>query len=617
MNGFMGEILRINLTTKKISKEPLNFEYARKYLGGTGLGIRMAYDEVPPNTDPMDKKAKLFFFTGPLTNTSLGTTGRYQVIFKSPLTGILCDSSSSGYWGSELKKCGYDGLIIEGISDTKVYININENTVEIKDATKHWGKDTFTIQSDLKQEISDSKARIATIGSAGEKGILYACIMNDEGRVAGRGGCGAVMGSKNLKAIVVSGKKETSLSDPVNFKQIAVEINRRNAKTPWLGNLREFGTAGVLDTRWCISDVPFKNWAVSSIKEICLAIGGKKLLELMPGKHNACYKCSIGCARWVKIDEGPYKMDAPGPEYESLSALGTLCMIGDLKAISYANHLCNRYGMDTITCGSTIAFAMECYEKGLLKRSDLDGIELTWGNEIALLEMIHKIGNNEGAGRLLGLGSRKLAEKIGDNSINFAVQVKGLELPMHDARAGFGWACNYATSPRGGCHLHGMTSLYEDKEDPIPEWGFLGKYKRWSNEGKAEMTRFAQNWAHVLDSLVMCYFATFSLQPSDFCNLLNSALGWDIKPLDLLQIGDRINALYRSYNYRCGIRRKDDDLPPRAMMALKDGGAAGKVPDIKMQIERYYKLRHWDEDGKPNKEELIKLGLEDIVKDLF
>ncbi len=617
MKGYTGILLRVDLSTRKVTKQPLSPELSASYIGGSGLGIRLAYDEIPPQTEPLGAENKLYFMTGPVTGTSLGTAGRYQVIYKAPLTGLLCDCSSGGHWGAALRQAGYDGLVVEGASDRPVYLDIHGEAVAIRDATGHWGKDTFKAQEDIKEELGDRKARIAVIGPAGELGVLYGCIMNDDARAAARGGNGAVMGAKKLKAIAVRGSRQIELADPEGFSRVAQEINKRNARDPGLEALRKYGTADVLDSRWAISDIPIRNWAVGSNEEMCTAIGGRKIYEMMPKKHAACHRCTIGCARWTKINDGPYAMDAPGPEYESTGALGTLCLVTDVRAVCYANHLCNWYGLDAITTGSTIAFAMECFEKGLLAVGDTDGIVLRWGDADALIQMVHKIGKAEGAGRLLGLGTRRMAQKLGRGSLDFAVQVKGLEIPMHDARAGFAWAVNYATATRGGCHLHGMTDFYEESTDPIPEWGFMGKYTRLSNSGKAEMARFAQNWAHVLDSLVMCYFATALLKPSDFCNLLNCATGWSLKPLDLLAFGDRINALHRAYNYRCGVRRRDDTLPARALTPLKEGGAAGKVPDLEGQLKRYYELRRWEPDGKPSRESLIELGLEDVARELY
>ncbi len=620
MKGYMGKLLRINLTTGQVLEEPLSPELARDYIGGAGLGVRIAYNEIPPETDPLSQDAKLIIMTGPVTATSLGTAGRYEVICKAPLTGILCDSSSAGHWGAEFKRAGYDGLILEGASTDPVYLYINDGQVEIRDASHLWGMNTYEVQDVLREEVGEPKARVVSIGPAGERGVLFSCMINDAGRAPGRGGNGAVMGRKNLKAIVVRGTRQVELANPEGYRELALAINRRNATDPRIADLREFGTAEVMDNRWPLSDIPVKNWSLGSYEELCVSLGGRKMRDTILVPHVACYLCTIGCSRWVKIEEGPYKMDGPGPEYESLGALGSMCMVDDLKAVSYAAHLCNIYGMDTISCGSTIAFAMECYEKGLITREDTGGIELTWGNKEALIRVIEQIAFGEGIGQLLGQGTRRVAEQLGHGAMDFAVQVKGLELPMHDPRAFFAWATTYSTSPRGGCHLHGMSDLYENTANPLSdlsEWGLTGFYPRHSNEGKAKIARLAQNWAHIIDSMVICYFAGFTLKPSELAALLNLATGSELTPQDLLIIGDRINALYRAYNYRCGIRRKDDRLPLRSLTPLAEGGAAGKVPDLEYQLAEYYEIRRWEPDGKPRRDSLIELGLADVARDLY
>jgi aldehyde:ferredoxin oxidoreductase len=425
------------------------------------------------------------------------------------------------------------------------------------------------------------------------------------------------MGSKNLKAIVVRGTQKFEVADPDGFKQYAVEINKRNGRGDETKMLRIFGTPEVMDGSWQVGDIPVKNWSVGSYEEICVSLGGQKMYDTMLVPHNACHFCPIGCSRWVKIETEAYKMDGPGPEYESLGALGSMTLVDDLEAVSYANHLCNIYGLDTISCGSSIAFAMECYEKGLITKEDTGGLELTWGNAQALIQLVEMVGKGEGFGKFVGLGTRQMANQLGNNSIDFAVQVKGLELPMHDARAFFSWASNYATSPRGGCHLHGMSAIYENKQDPIPEWDLMGYYPRHSNEGKASITYFAQNWSHILSSMVLCYFATFSQQPSDLASLINYATGWALDPKDLLVIADRINALHRAYNYRCGMRRADDTLSKRSLTPLEEGGAAGEVPDLEFQLNEYYQIRGWEEDGKPSRQVLLDLGLADVINDLY
>jgi aldehyde:ferredoxin oxidoreductase len=273
--------------------------------------------------------------------------------------------------------------------------------------------------------------------------------------------------------------------------------------------------------------------------------------------------------------------------------------------------------MDTMTAGATIAFAMECYEKGFIDQNDTGGLAIKWGEKELLIELVHLIGRNEGFGKMLALGSRKLAWKIGHDSIDFTVQSKGLELPMHDQRAFFGWAANYATSPRGACHLHGMSSFFEEKQAPLPEWGLTGFYPRQSDENKGKVARLAQNWGALVGSLVLCYFASFPLKPSDLAALVNYSTGTEYTPQDMLVIGDRINALYRAYNYRCGVRRADDTLTRRALMPLPDGGAAGKSPNLDYQLAEYYHERQWEPDGKPSRSSLIELGLEDAVQDLF
>jgi aldehyde:ferredoxin oxidoreductase len=613
----MGKLLRVNLSTRQVSEEPLDPQLARDYIGGTGLGVRLAYDEIPPEIDPLGPDAKLLIMTGPVTGTLLGTAGRYEVIYKSPLTGILCDASSGGFWASEFKQAGYDGLILEGSAAQPVYLFVHDGVTEIRDASHIWGMDTFKTQQALIEEVGDAKARVLCIGPAGERGVLFSCIMNDAGRAAGRGGNGAVMGKMNLKAIVARGTQPVELFDPEGYRKVALALNKLNAQDPGIADLRVLGTAEVMDNSWPVGDVPVKNWSVGSYEELCVSLGGKKMKATMLVPHVGCHYCSIGCSRWVKIEQGPYQMDAPGPEYETLGALGSMCLIDDLEAVAYANHLCNVYGMDTITCGSTIAFAMECYEKGLLTREDTQGIELIWGNQEAMVKVVEQIACAEGIGKLLGQGSRKVAQQLGHGSLDFAVQVKGLELPMHDPRAFFSWASNYATGPRGGCHLHGMSAVYENKQDPIPEWGLTGYYPRHNNEGKAKISRLAQNWSHILDSMVICYFATFTVQPSDFAALINTATGFELTSDDLLVIGDRINALYRAYNYRCGIRREDDRLPARVMTPLAEGGAAGVVPDLEAQLAEYYQVRRWEPDGKPSYASLVELGLGDVAHDLY
>ena len=618
MKGYTGKLLCVDLSTGQISEDVLDPQVVRDYVGGVGLGVRIAYDEMPPETDPFDPASKLIFMTGPVTGTLLGTAGRYALVFKSPLTGILCDSTSSGYWGAELKYAGYDGLIVEGESAKPVYLFIDDGTVEVRDASHLWGMDTERVQDVLREEVGDPKARVLRIGVAGERGIPYACVFNDDERAAGRGGAGAVMGRKKLKAIVVRGTGQVELADPEGFRETAVRINKLNATSPNLYSLRTFGTPGTM-TRWPTSNIPTKNWEIGSDEDLCTNLGGQRMKDtIFVSRHKqTCHRCPIGCAHWVKIETAPYQMEARAPEYETLAALGTLCLVGDLEAVAYAGRLCNLYGMDTISCGVTIAFAMECYEKGVITREDTGGIDLTWGNEEALIEVVKQIALGEGIGALLAQGTRKAAEQLGRGSSEWAVHVKGMELPMHDPRVFYSWASTFTTSQRGACHNHGYAALYDGKDDPLPEWGLTGSYPRTSDEGKGKISRVAQNWAHIMNSMAMCFFATILLKPGDLADLIGRAVGSPLTPEDLFTIADRIDAVYRAYNYRCGVRREDERLPVRVVTPLSGGGAAGQAPDPDYQLDEYYELRRLEPDGKPGYEGLLDLGLADVARDLY
>ena len=617
MDGYMGKILRVNLTDQSWKEEPLNPKLARDYIGGTGLGCRIIYDEVPPSTDPLSPESKIVFATGPVTATNYPSGARYQIVFKSPLTGILCDASSGGYWGADLKRAGYDALIVEGASAEPVYLWIHNGKVEFKSAAHLWGQDALQVQESIQREIGDERIRVACIGPAGEKKVLLSCIINDEGRAPGRGGNGAILGAKKLKAIAVRGNGAFPLHDTATYNALCKKIAKDNGTSPAVANMREYGTAQVLDNLWAMGDVPVKNWQLGLWEEGCKNLGGKKMKETILVPHTACYRCTIGCSRWVKIEEGPYKMDGPGPEYETLGAMGTMCLIDDLNAVSFANDLCNRYGVDTISTGVAIAFAMEAYEKGLINKEDTGGIELKWGSAEAMLAMVHQIGKREKIGALLGQGVKRAAEKLGGDSWKFAVHVKGMETPMHDPRTFFSMGLTYAVGPRGACHLHGHSPLYEGVKDPMPEWGLKGEYSLFESKGKGLVVKLAQDHTAVVNSMVSCYFLTFILKPSDLAAVMTAATGTKYTPASLLKVGERIMALHRAYNNLCGITRKDDVLSPRALEATKEGGNAGKVPDMEVMLKEFYKASGWTPSGKPARKTLESLGLKDVARDLY
>ncbi len=621
MNGYMGKILRVNLTSGQIQTEPLDPQLARDYIGGTGLGVRLAYDEIPPECDPLGPENKVMILTGPLTATRFPTSGRYQVVYKSPLTGILCDSSSGGHWAADFKKAGFDALIIEGASDKPVYLFLKDGQAELRDAAHLWGKDCFETQTLIQNELGDSKIRVACIGPAGERGSLHACLINDDGRAPGRGGNGAVLGAKKLKAIAVRGTLEFPLADPDKLAAEAKKMRVKNGEWPinegW-ATLPELGTAMVLDGTWDSGDIPVKNWQVGEWKEGCLALGGQRMADTILTRRPGCYRCPIACARWVKVQSGPYAFEGPGPEYETLGAFGTMTLCDNLEAVAYAGHLCNLYGVDTISTGTTIAWAIECYEKGLLTKEDTDGIELKWGDADALVKATEKVVKGEGKlGELLSQGMRRAAVKVGGGAIDFACQVKGLEAPMHDPRAYPSLAATYAAGPRGACHLHGASMLLEFP-DSLPEWGLREMDPDDKVKHRGKIAKVALDLAEVINSEVVCCFAPayFIMTPDDHAMFLNAATGFGYTGDELHTIGDRIATLHRAYNNRCGIGRADDRLAPRHLLKTKEGGAKGFAPDVDAILDEFYAESGWDADGKPTPETLKRLGLEFAVADL-
>jgi len=613
----MGKILRVNLTDRKITTDEIDPGTAQNFIGGAGYATKIIYDETPAKTDALGEENRLVFMTGPVTGTRFPTSGRYVVGAKSPLTGILVTSTTSGFWGRELKMTGHDGIVFKGKAERPVYLEIINDRIELKDASDIWGKDAYETQEILRQKTGEKRARVACIGRAGENQALIACLMNDEGRAAGRGGTGAVMGSKNLKAIVVRGNKEITTAVPEFFNDMAKQVSQGLAGNPALSGFTKWGTAGSMDTGWAVGDVPVKNWQVGMWKEGCLKIGGQAMADRILKPHSAaCYNCPIRCARWVEIGEGRFAYEGPGPEYETLAACGSMLLINDLEAVAWLGEICNKAGMDTISAGATVAWAMEAYEKGALTKADTGGIELTWGNVDATVEIFNLMAKGEGIGTLLSQGCRKASEKIGKGSEEYAIHVKGLEVPMHDPRAFHSLAVNYAAGPRGACHVQGGSYLAEvgmcmPEGDIIPY-----KQGRFDKKNKGQAAKGTQDLAAIINSLAVCMFSGLGLTPSHSAGLLGLATGMPFTGQSVLQAGDRIVTLQRAFACREGTSKKDDTLPGRLVTPLPDGGAAGKAADLAYQLKEYYGLRQWDENGIPTKEKLLSLGLKEAAEDL-
>ena len=607
--GYAGKILRVDLSKGEISEDCFGEEVLKKYLGGNALGAKIIFDELDPAVLPLDPGNLLIFMTGPLTGTACPSCGRYCVCTRSPLTNIWAEAHAAGYWGPELKFAGFDGIIIKGRSEKPVYLWINDGKCELRDASALWGKDSYETEHALRENPEDAKIKVACIGQAGERLVRISSIMNDLGRAAGRCGVGAVMGSKNLKAIAVRGTKMMVFpaAKEAQLKEYLRKIYVSIRSHPTVQIYTSYGTDGIMSMMHEYGDVPIKyftrgEWA-EGVKKLC----GETMSKTILHKQYACYRCIVACGREIKISNGKYAgLMGAGPEYETCASLGMLCMNDDLEAVSKANDLCNRYGLDTISTGNAIAFAMECYEKGLVTKEQI-GIDLTWGNADAIVEMVDKIGKREGFGALLGEGVRIASKEIGKGAEDFAIHVKGLEVPMHDPRAFKGMGLQYATSHRGACHLRGMFYHIEQGER-VPDLGIHKRYERFTVDDKAEPVIAQQNWHDALDALIMCKFAIMA--PASVLAMLQMVTGWDYKLPDLIRAGERAYNLKRLINTRYGMTAKDDVLPKRLLTEpLPDGGCKGSVVELERMLPSYYRIRGWDENGMPTEGKLRSLEL--------
>ncbi|MCK4293449.1 MAG: aldehyde ferredoxin oxidoreductase family protein [Planctomycetes bacterium] len=597
MSGYCGKILRINLDTGEINKEDLDLELAKKFIGGRGLGTYFLSEQIDPAIEPLDRANKIIFATGPLTGSQAPTASRYMVVTKSPLSGTVASSNSGGFWGAELKHAGYDLIIVEGKSEKPCYIYINDNTVEIRDAENYWGKLVWETTDLLAAEAADPKARILTIGPAGEKMSLLACIMNDKYRAAGRSGVGAVMGSKNLKAIVVrgTGKTEPAKADQTKeiLKGIRKEIQENDVTAK---GLPTYGTAVLVNVINESGIYPTNNFQRSYFETADLT-SGETLAEKYLVKNVACYRCPIACGRRSRLDG----IETEGPEYETIWAYGANCGVDDLPAIIRANNWCNEYGLDTISTGATIACAMELYEKGIIKPDEINGPALKFGSAEAIVEWTRKMGAGEGFGAKLANGSYQLGQEYGAPELSMSV--KKLEMPAYDPRGVQGHGLQYATSNRGGCHVRGYMIAPEILG--IPE-----KLDRFSLDGKALWVKAFQDLTAVIDSLGLCLFTSFALTADDYKDMFNAIVGEDWTTEALLEAGDRIWNLERIFNLKAGVGPEEDKLPSRLLNdPIPDGPSKGHVHRLPDLLPKYYQERGWTEEGIPAEAKLAQLGI--------
>jgi aldehyde:ferredoxin oxidoreductase len=628
MFGYAGKILRVDLTAEKTSVEELSAYDAKKYLGGRGLAAKILFKELKKDIDPLGPENKLIIASGPLTGTGVPGTTRFGVYAKSPLTGIWGESSAAGWFSPEIKAAGFDLIIFEGASSRPVYIWIHDGEVEIRDASHLWGKFTLDAEKVIREELQEPDAQMITIGPAGEKLVRMANVLHKGHRAAGRTGMGAVMGSKKLKAVAVRGTRKIKFADEDKLKLLIKNIlsRFRDLKDPQ--NLGRYGTARLSPILNEAGLLPTKNFQ-DGVFEGAEKISGEEMARTILNKRLFCPGCPIGCMRVVEVKTGPFSPVTPdygGPEYETVAALGSNCFNDNLESIAKANMICNMYGIDTISTGVAISFAMECYEKGILTLEDTDGIELTWGNAKAIVLMAEKIGKREGLGNLLAEGVKRAAEKIGCKAEEFAMHVKGLEIPMHEPRGKKGIGLSYATSNRGACHLQSLHDPYFEQPNAAPEAGITEKVNHYStSRTKVEYVIRSENtWGTLSDSLIICKF-TFMYWPfvklSDMPEIIKAVTGWDISVKDLMVTGERIFNLCRAFNVREGITRKDDVLPRKfEELPITGGAAKGQTLSrivLSKMLDDYYDIRGWNkETGIPTRNKLQELGLKFVADEL-
>lgn len=619
MYGYHDRLAWIDLTRGKVEFREIGTKDLTDFIGGANLGAALLARLVGADTDPLGPDNPLIMLSGPFTAAGVPGGNRHEVIALSPLTGIYCESNAGGAFGRQLKLTGVDGLVFTGASKKPVMLVIDDGKFELRDAAHLWGKDVFETDDLLTESFGKSQAS-AVIGPAGELLVPMACIAHDgrHTRVAGRGGMGAVMGSKKLKAIVIPkvGDCLPAFADPKGLEEtLKLDIARMRKA---LEMFAKYGTPGSFSNNERLGNLPINNWRDARAIDLAGKINGVVMAETIQVKRAGCKRCPIICSRVVKVEDAPYATHGivEGPEYENLGALGSMQLVDDLAAVTKANEQCNRYGLDTISTGGTLAFANECFEKGLLTKADTDGLELGMGRPDSNIELIRRIALREkGIGELLCHGSRQAAKEIGKGAEEYAIEVKGLELPMHDPRFSWGHGISYSTGNRGGCHLTSLSHAYE-LVVTFPEVGQMEPAKGREREGKAQFVVNLQNYMNLRDSLVFCNFDQLNnaAKGTHVLGWYNLITGRGLNFEDFMTLGERGFQLKRMISNRRGVTRKDDNLPPRLRTLKKVGQDLNfEVPPLYPMLSEYYDLRGWTEEGRPSKETVARLGLKEFA----
>lgn len=624
--GYMGRILRVDLGSKKHRVEPLPHALVRNYLGGTGFAARMLFDEVGPKTGPLGPKNELIFSTGPLTGTLWPTSGRFMVAAKSPLTGVWGETHCGGFFGPVLKYAGYDMLIIQGRSKKPVYLWIDDNSVEVRPANGLWRHDTAETTDMIRETHGDQGIEVLSIGRAGENLVRFACIVNNFYNAFGRTGLGAVMGSKNLKAIAARGTHGIRVSNDEEFIRLATEGHKRVFDDPGLEGLKSYGTSPpLIDMKRGVGDLPTRNHQTlifdKAEKFGCHAV------EKYYVKSRACFGCSIRCKKIHRIPSKHGNLIVKAPEYESTCAFGPNCDVDDYKAIVEANMLCDLHGMDTMSTGVVISWLMECFEKGIVTKRDCDGLEPAWGNSNAMIALVKKIANREGIGNLLAEGVYRAAEKLGRGSEKYRMHAKRMEMDLNDGRGHRSLGLTQATSPRGSCHMRSLVVIDQGYAFQKVATQRYGKDKLpeicdpYDEKYKALAVKDCEDVYAIRDSLLVCWYScgwppVFWI--NDFATAAAAATG--IKEFgnvkEMYRIAERICNLRRAFNVREGLGPRDDTLPDRILKEpIPDGPSKGQVVNLKPMLQDYYKLRKWP-DGNLSRKTLVELGLADVANEL-
>jgi aldehyde:ferredoxin oxidoreductase len=617
MNGYAGKFLEVDLT-KGVSKS-FSIETARlrKFIGGSSLAASLYLERYNLNADPLSAESPLMVMNGPLVGSGFPGSSRFAVVAKSPQTGIWGEAACGGNFGPELKRAGFDGIIVTGQSKTPVILSVINGEAKISPADKLWGKDTYEVTDILKAD--DKGLKVLAIGPAGENMVKFAAIGNDKAHFIGRTGLGSVMGSKKLKAILVRGNQPPGKANEEKYKEIFKVAIQEIKESAFAESLHLMGSDAAMDLGMMTGDVPIKNWSLGEDFELSAKLSGPTMRETYLTKTHACANCPIACKRVCAVKDGPYKTEeGPGPEYETCGTFGTMIMNYDLAAVIKANELCNRYGMDTISAGATIAMAMELYEKGIIDKKKADNLELTWGNMDTVFALLKKIAFREGFGNTLAEGSLKAATQLGAKALDSVVHVKGLELPMHDPRGFHGMGLAYMMSNRGACHLQHATMGMEQGMVSWPQlFDMKDDYDGKTSQGKAMMVFNSENYGILDNSLSICHYLMYCLKPETIRDAFNAITGFNFEFKDFLMCGARDWTLKRGINNLLGVSAKDDVLPKKILTPLQEGAGAGSIPDMKLLRDEYYAIRGLNAQGIPREEKLRELDLIDLSNKLY